>query len=163
MPQPSLGRSVVDVCRPGLPCADRAPAETVGPSFRRLSRNRQGRKCRLREDVPIFPGAIQFSPTHRQCDRGFGFCRFFPKSRNECRRSPLCPRMVSAVSMHCPAGADTAPPPPNRLHPGAAGSVPGACSENQPIPISTAILIRSEWFFAPSFCLSRDVVLATVL
>ena len=33
----------------------------------------------------------------------------------------------------------------------------------QLIPISTAILIRSEWFLAPSFCLSRDVVLATVL
>ena len=30
-------------------------------------------------------------------------------------------------------------------------------------PISTAIRIRSEWFFAPSFCLSSDVVLATVL
>lgn len=34
---------------------------------------------------------------------------------------------------------------------------------DQFIPISTAIRIRSEWFFAPSFCLSRDVVLATVL
>ena len=33
----------------------------------------------------------------------------------------------------------------------------------QPIPISTAIRIRSEWFLAPSFCLSREVVLATVL
>ena len=33
----------------------------------------------------------------------------------------------------------------------------------QPRPISTAIRIRSEWFFAPSFCLSSDVVLATVL
>lgn len=53
-------------------------------------------------------------------------------------------------------------PPPNRLHPGAAGSVLRA-NERQPIPISTAILIRSEWFLAPSFCLSSDVVLATVL
>ena len=35
--------------------------------------------------------------------------------------------------------------------------------EVQPSPISTAIRIRSEWFLAPSFCLSRDVVLATVL
>ena len=33
----------------------------------------------------------------------------------------------------------------------------------QPSPISTAIRIRSEWFLAPSFCFSRDVVLATVL
>jgi hypothetical protein len=33
----------------------------------------------------------------------------------------------------------------------------------QPRPISTAIRIRSEWFFAPSFCLSNEVVLATVL
>ncbi len=30
-------------------------------------------------------------------------------------------------------------------------------------PISTAIRMRSEWFLAPSFCLSSDVVLATVL
>ena len=44
---------------------------------------------------------------------------------------------------------------------GAAGS---ANSEGvQRSPISTAIRIKSEWFLAPSFCLSRDVVLATVL
>jgi hypothetical protein len=30
-------------------------------------------------------------------------------------------------------------------------------------PISTAMRIRSEWFFAPSFCFSKEVVLATVL
>lgn len=30
-------------------------------------------------------------------------------------------------------------------------------------PISTAMRIRSEWFFAPSFCFSSEVVLATVL
>ena len=35
--------------------------------------------------------------------------------------------------------------------------------EVQPNPISTAIRIRSEWFLAPSFCLSSEVVLATVL
>ena len=29
--------------------------------------------------------------------------------------------------------------------------------------ISTAIRIRSEWFLAPSFCFSSEVVLATVL
>ena len=33
----------------------------------------------------------------------------------------------------------------------------------QPSPISTAIRIRSEWFLAPSFCFSSEVVLATVL
>jgi hypothetical protein len=33
----------------------------------------------------------------------------------------------------------------------------------QPRSISTAIRIRSEWFFALSFCLSNEVVLATVL
>jgi hypothetical protein len=33
----------------------------------------------------------------------------------------------------------------------------------QPRPISTAIRIKSEWFFAPSFCLSSEVMLATVL
>ncbi len=30
-------------------------------------------------------------------------------------------------------------------------------------PISTAMRIRSEWLFAPSFCFSKEVVLATVL
>ena len=34
---------------------------------------------------------------------------------------------------------------------------------HQPRSISTAIRIRSEWFLAPSFCLSSEVVLATVL
>ncbi len=33
----------------------------------------------------------------------------------------------------------------------------------QSIPISTAMRMRSEWFLAPSFCFSSDVVLATVL
>jgi hypothetical protein len=33
----------------------------------------------------------------------------------------------------------------------------------QPSSISTAIRIRSEWFLAPSFCFSSEVVLATVL
>jgi hypothetical protein len=37
------------------------------------------------------------------------------------------------------------------------------CNNPQPNPISTAMRIRSEWFFAPSFCLSSEVVLATVL
>ena len=36
-------------------------------------------------------------------------------------------------------------------------------SGRQSSPISTAIRIRSEWLFAPSFCLSNEVVLATVL
>ena len=39
-------------------------------------------------------------------------------------------------------------------------SIAQAC---QPNPISTAIRIKSEWFLAPSFCLSSEVVLATVL
>ena len=33
----------------------------------------------------------------------------------------------------------------------------------QSIPISTAMRMRSEWFLAPSFCFSSDVVFATVL
>ena len=33
----------------------------------------------------------------------------------------------------------------------------------QPNSISTAIRIKSEWFLAPSFCFSSEVVLATVL
>jgi hypothetical protein len=40
--------------------------------------------------------------------------------------------------------------------------LPGG-SAAQPRPSSTAIRIRSEWFFAPSFCFSKDVRLATVL
>ena len=47
---------------------------------------------------------------------------------------------------------------PFRAAPAGAPQHPG-----QFIPISTAILIKSEWFLAPNFCLSRDVVLATVL
>ena len=38
-----------------------------------------------------------------------------------------------------------------------------AAGRPQSSPISTAIRIRSEWLFAPSFCLSNEVVLATVL
>jgi hypothetical protein len=40
--------------------------------------------------------------------------------------------------------------------------LPGG-SAPQPRPSSTAIRIRSEWFFAPSLCFSKDVRLATVL
>jgi len=47
---------------------------------------------------------------------------------------------------------------------GAAGSAGRErCTRLQPSSISTAIRIRSEWFLAPSFCLSSEVVLATVL
>ena len=37
------------------------------------------------------------------------------------------------------------------------------CRAGQPSSISTAIRIKSEWFLAPSFCFSSEVVLATVL
>lgn len=46
---------------------------------------------------------------------------------------------------------------------GAAGSAGSERQRVQPSSISTAIRIRSEWFLAPSFCLSSEVVLATVL
>ena len=68
---------------------------------------------------------------------------------------------LTAIRLAEPAGAAGSALPgrwcpgrqcPGREHPG-----------RQFIPISTAILIRSEWFLAPNFCLSRDVVLATVL
>ena len=42
-------------------------------------------------------------------------------------------------------------------------SFPAVVAGRQPRPISTAIRIRSEWFLAPSFCFSSEVVLATVL
>ena len=40
---------------------------------------------------------------------------------------------------------------------------PSRQAQAQPIDISTAIRIRSEWFLAPSFCFKSEVVLATVL
>src|SRR4051812_40480457 len=46
---------------------------------------------------------------------------------------------------------------------GAACSTPARPVAVQPNLISTAIRIRSEWFLAPSFCFSSEVVLATVL
>ena len=46
---------------------------------------------------------------------------------------------------------------------GATSSVFRSVEACQPRSISTAIRIRSEWFLAPSFCLSSEVVLATVL
>ncbi len=46
---------------------------------------------------------------------------------------------------------------------GAASSVFSKFSDSQLRPISTAMRIRSEWFLAPSFCFSIDVMLVTVL
>ena len=66
---------------------------------------------------------------------------------------------------HCPddrriaATRSVAPSRRGRFSGSGANDSAGA----QPSPISTAIRIRSEWFLAPSFCLSSEVVLATVL
>jgi hypothetical protein len=73
-----------------------------------------------------------------------------------------------AFAIHCPGDSEMQRSGRSRLN-GAACSVdPGDArrvspSGGQPKPISTAMRIRSEWFLAPSFCLSSDVVLATVL
>ena len=52
-----------------------------------------------------------------------------------------------------------------RVAPARRGRFSSICNayRAQPNPISPAIRIRSEWFLAPSFCLSSEVVLATVL
>src|SRR5689334_11704154 len=69
----------------------------------------------------------------------------------------------------CAAGVDPLPrrkraPADGRSRPtGATCSTPAGPDAVQPNPISTAIRIRSEWFLAPSFCFSSEVVLATVL
>lgn len=87
------------------------------------------------------------------------------RPRNVCRLGRLCRRMVSAVSMHCPAARrdHSAPTEPACILEQPVRCSGRQCPGRQFMPISTAIRIRSEWFFAPSFCLSRDVVLATVL
>jgi hypothetical protein len=152
-----------------LICADRFAScglptrQNCRPSFRRPSRNRQEPKRRGQENVPIFPGAVRVSQRH-SCERPraiASFSRKFGWFRTEYHAGPLCRRMVSARSKHCPA---TRRDPIRPAGPAASWSSRfGAGPGHQLIPISTAILIRSEWFLAPSFCFSRDVVLATVL
>ena len=70
-----------------------------------------------------------------------------------------CGRLLS--SSHCPNKSGHLQSTVAPI--GATSSVFRSVEVCQPRPISTAIRIRSEWFFAPSFCLSKEVVLATVL
>lgn len=68
-------------------------------------------------------------------------------------------RLVLLSSIHCPD--ESRQRRYGRSRPtGAASSI---SDTGQPSSISTAIRIRSEWFLAPSFCFSSEVVLATVL
>ncbi len=165
-PQPSLGRSVV-VCRPVCLVRVADPSKLFPASFPWLSRNRQGKTTSAGRSSYLSRRVSQ--PLELPLPEHHPTLPSFPETRasrgNDCRPGPLGRRMVSALSMHCPAERRDRSAPPNRLHPEAAGSAsPGRqCPGRQFIPISTAILIKSEWFFAPSFCLSRDVVLATVL
>jgi hypothetical protein len=95
--------------------------------------------------------------------------RMVPGPRSSQMASPSSPsplvsfRCNSPSPSHCPGDTQIAAARTGRAHNGAAGSAVIWTTDAQPNPISTAIRIRSEWFLAPSFCLSRDVVLATVL
>lgn len=90
-------------------------------------------------------------------------CRFFPIDRTERGTNIASAHYVGGwcqpSSTHCPG----ARPCRSVGRTGCILEQPVRPLTGQFIPISTAIRIRSEWFLAPSFCLSRDVVLATVL
>ena len=72
------------------------------------------------------------------------------------------PSLDSRSPFHCPGERELQRQ--ERVAPARRGRFgPPSADGAQPSPISTAIRIRSEWFLAPSFCLSSEVVLATVL
>ena len=162
MPQPSLGRSVVDMCRPIWLVRDASPLKLVAQPFvgrhgivkgenddpgkmflffpMRMIRCIPSLIWRQGSALPFFPDVLITTGTKAGAVHYVGGWR--PPS-----------------ATHCPAGgvADplTEPLPLEQPVRSLAG--------RQFMPISTAIRIRSEWFLAPSFCLSREVVLATVL
>lgn len=119
--------------------------------------NRAGRK------VPVFPDQLR-APTGTVQPETYFKMLLFPE---------LLPDAgTNTGPAHCVRGWASARCPCIARPTAASIRRPNRCILEQPvrslaegqfIPISTAIRIRSEWFLAPSFCLSRDVVLATVL
>lgn len=86
------------------------------------------------------------------------------RPRTPLRLASSPPLLGASLVNHCPnesgvSGGRNWPRPPTRpVRLRIETLIP-----DQPRPISTAIRIKSEWFFALSFCFSREVVLATVL
>ena len=161
MPQPSLGRSVVDVCRPGFPdrgaCPENRPVELSSPvTESSRTKTARGAKC------SCFSQSRSTTPMATRLEARV-HCSFFP--------SPHVEQGTITASAHCVAGwcppwSTHCPDARRRRSVGRTGCIleqPVRSLPCQFIPISTAIRIRSEWFLAPSFCLSREVVLATVL
>jgi hypothetical protein len=94
MPQPSLGRSVVDVCRPGFRVGTPAP-KIVRASYRHLSRDRQGENGAQRRMFQIFPTCPSGS-RRSDCRKAGSRCRVFP---NRCAGQG-----TNASSAHCVGG-----------------------------------------------------------
>ncbi len=163
MPQPSLGRSVVVSCRPVCLVRDAYPlncSRELSPRVIKSSRAKTTYLCKCSDS-----SRCRFSRAQRKRAWHSLFLPFFPDRRAMPGTTAASADCVGGWCPPCPRIAQprdgTDPRRPDRLQPRAARS--GPCRDNQLIPISTAIRIRSEWFLAPSFCLSRDVVLATVL
>ena len=160
MPQPPLGRSVVDMCRPDFRRRGACPRNSwfelsspvTGSSRTKTEGNAECSSFSRRDLVARQPhNTAHTAPIA-------SFSRIMRGIRNERSASRLCRRRVQPSSTHCPDAATRSV--------GRTGCIleqPVRPLTGQFIPISTAIRIRSEWFLAPSFCLSNDVVLATVL
>lgn len=125
LPQPSLGRSVVDMCRPVCLVRAASPPKLTVQAFGACHEIVKRENAVCGKTFLFFPARFDTRQgmQARPCRRIAAFSLNSRGVRNECRPGLLCRRTVSAVSMHCPAGADTDPPPPNRLQFGAAGSV----------------------------------------
>ena len=153
------------LCRPGFPRGALAP-KIAASSYRRLSRDRQDQKRRAAPNVPVFPGMPPAVPAVGSA-ASRPYCRFFLKNSFD--------QGTKIATIHCVGGPDQPPRPRIARTTAVRSSTEPAASWSsrfspwgqflgcQFMPISTAIRIRSEWFLAPSFCLSNEVVLATVL
>ena len=146
MPQPSLGRSVVDMCRPGLPRAGCRPAKTVGQVLGARheivkSQNGGGKKMFL-----FFPARFAFRkgiPASARVP-----LLLFPEVSGDSGTNSTPAHCVGGWCRRCPCIArlsvETRSARPDRLHPEAAGSVPSRqcagrrCPRGRQCPISSS-------------------------
>jgi hypothetical protein len=169
---PLLEGSVVCLCRPTLSSFERSrrteTRQTLPVRFGRLSSDRQGQNGKRRRTFQSFPIQPRAAIRGRAAVTEQSPCRechFFPRANLPNRNNPgfgrLCRRTAPLFVHALPDRKAITDPPSGVLAAPCAAS--SARATGQPIPIATAIRIRSEWLFAPSFCLRSDVVLATVL
>lgn len=162
MPQPLLLEGLSLMCADPVFRVGTPAPKIVRSSYRHLSRDRQGEKRCATPNVPVFPDTPRRS-RRADCAEPDPIATLSRFDAPDKERTPDRSIVSADGVSRRPRIARTRGGADPSAEPAASWSSRFGPWRCQFIPISTAIRIRSEWFLAPSFCLSRDVVLATVL